>query len=125
MLREPKVRCFEFIQELAQNFSISALCKVMKVPKSGYFAWKRRPPSKKVKEDQKLSELVQAEHGDSRGTYGHRRIKIALLKKGIRSSANRIGRLMTLRGIRGKSPRKFRITTIPNPKFENGRNLIK
>ncbi len=81
--------------------------------------------SEKAKEDQKLSELVQAEHGDSRGTYGRRRIKRALMKRGIHSSANRIGRLMTLRGLRGKSPRKFRVTTTPNPKLENSPNLIK
>jgi transposase InsO family protein len=32
---------------------------------------------------------------------------------------------MALRRIRGKSPRKFRVTTIPNPKLENSPNLVK
>jgi putative transposase len=116
---------FGFIQEKAQRYPITILCKVMNVSKSGFFAWRGRPPSKKSNEDKVLEKLVEDAHRDSRGTYGRRRIKAALAKKGVAVSRNRISRLMAKRCIRGKSPRKFRVTTIPNPKLENSPNLLK
>ena len=116
---------FGFIQAKAHQYPITILCKVMNVSKSGFFAWRGWPPSKKSNEANVLEKLVEDAHRDSRGTYGRRRIKVALAKRGVTISKNRVSRLMAKRYIRGKSPRKFRVTTIPDPKLENGPNLLK
>ncbi len=85
----------------------------------------RREVSQTAKASAALLQEILLEHKDSRGTYGRRRIKASLGRRGIGVSANRINRLMRSQGIRGKSPRKFRVTTVPNPKLENSPNLIK
>ena len=116
---------FKFVHEKAQFYPISLLCKTMMISKSGYFSWLGRAPSKRNDSDMALKQIIVEEHRCSRGTYGRRRIKRSLAKKGIKISANRIAKLMALSSIRGKSPRKFRVTTIPNPKLENSPNLVK
>jgi putative transposase len=116
---------FEFIHGKAQYYPIRLLCKTMMVSRSGYFSWLNRAPSARINSDVALSQLIAEEHRCSRGTYGRRRIKRSLAKKGIKISTNRIAKLMALSSIRGKSPRKFRVTTIPNPKLDNSPNLVK
>jgi transposase InsO family protein len=48
-----------------------------------------------------------------------------LERLGSGCSVNRIARLMAEEGLKGKSPRKFRKTTIANPKLDNSPNLLK
>lgn len=58
-----------------------------------------------------LSDLICEIFKDGRQSYGTRRIKRALAKRGYVISRRRIGRLMKLKGISCKTKRKFRITT--------------
>jgi putative transposase len=48
-----------------------------------------------------------------------------LERQGSGCSVNRIARLMAEEGLKGKSPWKFRKTTIANPKLDNSPNLLK
>jgi putative transposase len=81
------------------------MCNVLNVSRSGYYAWRSRPPSKRAQEDARLSERICAVHAASHGTYGAPRICAALRAKGARTSRKRVARLMRAAGLQGVSRR--------------------
>ena len=51
---------FRFIQQQRQRVSISMLCAVLGVSRSGYYAWQKRKPSAREQANQELIEQIQA-----------------------------------------------------------------
>ena len=88
------------------------MCRVLKVSTSGYYAWRRRPPSKRAQKDAMLTGKIREIHDRSRGTYGSPRVHAALRDEGIRVGKKRVARLMKEAGLRGVSRRKRPSTTI-------------
>lgn len=83
------------------------MCEVLDVSSSGYYDWKRRTaqPSQRQVDDEQLAELVVEIHSFSMQTYGYRRIRAELARRGIDVNAKRVRRLMQLRDIEGHTPR--------------------
>lgn len=80
------------------------MCRVLKVHRSGYYAWKASPLSQRALEDQKLLVEIRQFHDDSYGTYGSPRIHRDLREAGIRCGVKRVARLMNqakIRSLRG------------------------
>ena len=87
------------------------MCRVLGVSPSGYYAWRKRGPSKRKVRDDELKTFVLAFHTRSDGTYGRPRIHEDLKEAGHRVAAKRVGRLMKEAGIEGVSRRKKAFTT--------------
>lgn len=83
----------------------------------------KRPKSNRVK-DEKLTEKILLFHCGSRYTYGSPRIHQNLKADGQRVGRKRVARLMKEAGIRGKSKRKFKITTNSKHKRPKADNLV-
>ena len=49
---------------------IAAMCRVLGVSPSGYYAWQHRAPSARTQRDAKLTMTIHTIHLESRGTYG-------------------------------------------------------
>jgi hypothetical protein len=49
------VSAYRLIDAEKANYSISLLCRVLRVSRSGYYDWKERLPSKRNKEDAALT----------------------------------------------------------------------
>lgn len=92
-------------------FSIRAMCRVLEVSASGYYAWRRRMISIRRQEDEKLQQRIRTIHQRSRGTYGAPRIHAELQEQGVRVGRKRIARLMNQSGLAGVSRRKSTVTT--------------
>jgi putative transposase len=92
-------------------YPIATMCRVLGVSPSGYYAWTKRPPSRRAGSDNALTETIRAAHAASHGTYGAPRIQVDLADTGIGVSRKRIARLMRLAGLAGVSRRKFAVTT--------------
>ena len=88
------------------NHSVGALCRVLKVSKSGYYGWRGRPPSARTKADAALSERIERVHWDSRGTYGAPRVHAELKSLGVRCAKKRVARLMRVAGLVGCGGRR-------------------
>jgi putative transposase len=83
------------------------LCQVLKVSRSGYYAWRKRVPSQRDVGNASLLEVIRLIHERSRKTYGSPRIHAELREDyGIRCSRKRVARLMRLAGIVGIHRRK-------------------
>ena len=90
---------FHFIREHRQEFSLSGMCRVLDVSRSGFFAWLKRVESRRKREDATLLRRIREIFLGSKGTYGSPRIWAELMTKGWRVSRKRVARLMRLAGI--------------------------
>lgn len=103
---------FRFIRDHAARFRVERMCHVLKVSRSGYYAWRRRSPSRRDQENQRLLVEIQAIHAKkNHDTYGSPRIHRELQERGIPCGRHRVARLMKKHGIRAKQARKFRPAT--------------
>ena len=92
-------------------FSIRAMCRVLEVSASGYYAWRRRLISVRTRENEKLQQRIRTIHDRSRQTYGAPRIHAELKDEGTRVGRKRVARLMKESGLAGVSRRKSTVTT--------------
>ena len=88
-----------------------AVCRVLGLSPSGYYAWARRRPSARARRDGQLLERIKAIWTANRAVYGRPRIHAELQACGERVSAKRVGRLMRRAGIAGVSRRRATRTT--------------
>lgn len=106
------------------TLDVAAALKVLGLSRSGYYAWRRREPSKRSLEDARLLVRLCALHEASRGTYGRRRLHADLVAEGVPIGRNRVGRLMLKAGLEGVSRRKWIRTTTRDPHQRPAPDLV-
>lgn len=87
------------------------MCRVLKVSRSGYYAWRARPESARARENRRLITLIKAIHKRSRENYGSPRVHRVLRSEGETCGKRRVERLMAQNGISAKQRRKYIATT--------------
>jgi len=102
---------YAFIREHSKDYSVVRLCQALEVSPSGYYDWRDRPESDRVKQNRQLVTKISLFHKASQGIYGSPRIHQDLLEFGEVVSEKRVARLMRENGIQSKMARKFVITT--------------
>ena len=109
---------FRFIEREKADFPVRAMCRVLEVSPSGFWAWSKRGPSRRARSDVELTDTIRGIHEDSRGTYGVPRVHAELRDTGTRCSRKRVARLMresspaTTTSIRARSSSMVR--TLPS-----------
>lgn len=102
---------FQFIEEHAVRYRVESFCRVLGVSRSGFYAWRKRPPSRCQRANKDLLGQITEIHHESRENYGSPRICQALHQRGISCSRTRVARLMRLHGLRARTKRRFKVTT--------------
>jgi putative transposase len=104
---------FAFIRaENAQKtFPVEAMCRVLEVSTSGYYAWLHRKPSERSKRNAALVTKVRAAHDASRGTYGSPRVTEKLKKAGEQVSEKTVAKIMQENELVARPKRRFKATT--------------
>jgi transposase InsO family protein len=87
--------------------ALTDLCAAFGVSRSGYHAWKTRPPSARQRADETLSQTLCQAHAASRQTYGSPRLLAALRQQGHHTSRRRVRRLMRQQALHTVVPRRF------------------
>jgi transposase InsO family protein len=99
------VSAFVFIEAEKASYPISLMCRMLGVSRSGFHAWRRRPPSDRQLSDAWLLERIRRIHSENRGVYGAPRVHAELrLAHDIRVGRKRVERLMRGAGSRAWSP---------------------
>lgn len=70
------------------------MCRVLRVHRSGYYAWLQKPSSDRTIEDERLLVLIKASHKASGGAYGSPRIFLDLREEGETCGRHRVARIM-------------------------------
>lgn len=102
---------YAFIQNQRLYHSVTRLCQVLSVSRSGYYDWCKRPPSQRQRTDDALAKRMRQIHQDSRCTYGAPRLHAQLTREGWRVGRKRVARIMREQGVKAKSKRRFKATT--------------
>ena len=116
---------YRFIDAEKAAFPIAVLCRVLRVARAGYYAWRRRGPSARAQADRELTaQLVQC-HTASRKTYGAPRLHADLAAAGCRVGRKRVARLLRRAGLQGVTRRR-RVprTTIADPAAVPAPNVL-
>lgn len=115
---------FSIVAELAPHHPAKALCQMLQVSRSGYYAWCKRGPSRRQKENDRLMVEIRATHEHSRATYGYRRVYASLAAKSIACGIHRVRRLMQQYGLRAQRKRRYRTTTESRHRHPIAPNLL-
>jgi transposase InsO family protein len=83
-------------------------CGALGVSRGGFYAWLRRPRSRRSRSDEELGAKVRASFLASDRTYGARRVWHDLLAGGVTCGLHRIERLMRLQAVKAR-PRRCRL----------------
>jgi len=95
---------FAFIDAEKALYSIMKMCAWIGVSTSGYDEWRDRPPSATAQRRGHLATLIEPIFTDSDQTYGHRRIRAALARRGEHVTPELVRALMRERGLNRASP---------------------
>lgn len=103
---------FRMVEELAlEQQDVGHCCKELKVSRSGYYEWLKRPLSARATENEVLYQKIKLIWEKSRKTYGLPRIMDQLKKQGETCGKNRAQKIMRKKGIQGVGKKKFKVNT--------------
>lgn len=111
---------YPFIEaERAAGHRVRRACQLLQVSRSAYYdnypAAGPRQPSQRQRQDATLTAAIVDVFEESKGTYGSPRVHAELAATGRAHSRKRIARLMSAAGLRGREPKRWKTTTVPDP----------
>jgi putative transposase len=106
---------YEFIKASRGNYSVQAMCRVLGLAPSGYYAWLAHPVSNRAQEDARLLRLIRASFTASQGIYGAPRVFLDLREAGETCSRHRVARLMRENGLRALHGYRMRRWSVGKP----------
>ena len=116
---------FSFVAAEKASYPVRLLCRCLEVSRAGFYAWQRRKPCARLREDAALSVEIAASHTESRKNYGSPRILRDLQDGGRKVSRKRVARLMRQQGLAGRlRGRRFVKTTDSNHAFPIAANVL-
>jgi len=99
------------IEEHRDRFSITRMCRLLGVSRTGYCQWRGRAPSTRAIANSVLDVQVAAIHASSRRSYGRNRILRELRKQGYTLGHERIRKSLRRQKLRPVYRRPCRVTT--------------
>jgi len=78
------------------------MCHVLRVHRSGYYAWLKHPLGKRAKQNRYLTKIIKRSWLESGCVYGYRKIHHDLQDLGNSCSPNRVARLAQVAGIKAQ-----------------------
>lgn len=112
------------IQAEKASFPVVSLCSALGVSRSGFYAWAKRKPSARARQNEALLDAIRTSHARHRGTYGSPRIRDDLRARKIVAGRHRVARIMRANGIRVQRRRRYRKTTMSNHDLPVAPNLL-
>jgi transposase InsO family protein len=113
------------MEEHKETYKAKSMREVLKVSRSGYYAWRTRQPSTRQKDSEELLGRIREIHSQSRRLYGSPRITAELNEQGLRCGKNRVARIMKNYSIWAEvKKRRFRRTTDSRHNYALAANLL-
>jgi putative transposase len=115
---------FTFIAAKKAEHTVRILCRCLRVTRSGFYAWQRRPESTHARRDRQLRVLVQASFEASRQRYGSPRVYEDLREQHESVSRKRVVRLMQEDGLVARARKRHTCTTMSDHDQPVAANLL-
>ena len=101
---------YAFIEAQRAQHSVVLLCTLLKVSRSGYYAWHARGPSARQRADSRLLIDIRRVHLEHREAYGSVKTWRVLNDRGIACGKHRVARLRRMGGVETRRQRRQRLT---------------
>ena len=85
-----------------QEFRVTTMCRVLKAPRSGFYAWLAQPQSSRERDDQRVLGLIKQAWLESGAVYGYRKVTQDMREIGEACGKHRVYRLMRTEGLRAQ-----------------------
>ena len=115
---------YAWIDKHRDQFSVTRMCRLLEVSRSGYCQWRTRPPSDRAQANAVLDARVAALHAASRSSYGRPRIVRDLRQQGLRVGHERVRRSLKRQALRSVYKRPYRVTTDSNHNKPIAENVL-
>ena len=115
---------YRFMEEYGNTFTLKRMSKALRISRSGYYQWRKRLPSTREKDNERLLGQIREVYNSRRRVYGSPRITAEINSKGIRCGKNRIARIMKANRIRAEIKRGFRRTIDSKHSYALAANLL-
>lgn len=103
---------YAWIDGHRDSFPITAMCRVLKVSRSGFYAWRKRPKSRQAQRRESLVRKIKAVHRErKKNVYGSPRVYEELQARDVPCCRNTVAKVMKEAGIQAKTAKKFKATT--------------
>jgi transposase InsO family protein len=112
------------MKEMRRQYSVLLMSRTLDVSASGYYAWVKRPPSRRSREEARLEVEIKASHKRTRQTCGPERLQHDLAEHGVQVGVCRIRRIRKKLGIRCKQTKKYTVTTDSRHTLPVAANLL-
>jgi len=106
------------------QYAVFMMCRLLSVSRSGYYAWKCRPPSPREQSNRLLKIEIKRVFDDEKGRPGAPRIARRLQDEGKAAGRHRVARIMQDNGWRAKAARKYKATTNSKHSLPVAPNLL-
>jgi len=115
---------YRFMEEHRKTHSVEMMAKMLKVTRSGYYAWKSRDMSVRERMDEELLKQISEIQKIVKYRYGSPRATEELIRRGYRVGRNRIARLMRENNLGRRPKKRFRSTTDSDHSLKIAENLL-
>ena len=102
---------YVFIKEHSKQFSITLMCQLFKVSRSGFYAYNTRPLSNQQRANDELDKKITTIFNHHKKRYGSPRITRVLQAQKESCSHTRVARRMKQMGLMAVAKKKFKVTT--------------
>ncbi|WP_344294927.1 IS3 family transposase, partial [Actinopolymorpha rutila] len=117
---------YPFIEaEKAGDHNVKRACELLEVSRAAYYAHRTSRVCPRAREDAELTEQITQLHTASKGRYGAPRIHAELRRSGRRHGRKRVARLMRQAELAGRTPKRWKKTTIADPDAAIRADLIR
>lgn len=89
------------------QYSISLMCQILGVHRSGFYRWKGAPKSKREQRKEQVAELVKDTYQEFEAIYGAPRITQELNALGHKCSVNYVAKIMQEQGMLARNGKAF------------------
>jgi transposase InsO family protein len=116
---------FALVDAEKASYRVTKICTWLKISRSGYYAWKKRKPSARQRQDEALKVAVLTAHATGRGNYGSPRIHRELRDEhDIHTGIRRVTRLRHVLQLKARVRRRYKHTTISDHDQPISPNLL-
>jgi len=112
------------MKQHADEFGLAAMCRMLGIHRSGYYAWLKEPASDRDRDDQRLLGLIKHSWLESGSVYGHRKETTDLRELGETCSRHRVARLMKSEGLRAMACYRRRPRPLSGPVGSVAKNVL-
>jgi putative transposase len=100
---------YALIEQYRKEFPLTALCRVLGLSRSSFYASRDRPPSRRSTEDLALRQSILVVHQQHRKVPGALKCWRLLSDQGVACGKHRVARLRKLDGLEARRKARFRV----------------